>query len=60
MTIKINYTLKQEGTCLPPEFVADISVEQEGDTLFIAMAEDDGWISVNLRQHTFAVGAYEG
>ena len=52
------FVLKQEGTGVPEANVAGYRVEKDGDLIFIS--EPEGWLTVNLKQKTFAVGAYEG
>ena len=64
------FTLKQEATCLPETFVKHLA---KGVTSFpmiilpsrriedvVLVQLEDFWVRINLTNHTYAIGAYEG
>ena len=62
--ITTTFAVKQHGTSVPEttakEEVPKVERTQKNgeDVLFIN--EKDGWIRIDLINHTYAVGAYEG
>ena len=56
--MKVEFKLNQKATQVPARNVFNYRVTEDDGELFVELP--DGWISIDMEDKTFAVGAYEG